>query len=83
MARARCPFCPDEVAALRAANVRLRTVIEAKYTEIAAPRTSLSGAAGMRCGLRWKRYLCMSASVPPLSAAIVIHFLTQSLASRS
>jgi transposase len=34
------PVAPDEVAALRAANARLRQVIEAKDTEIAALRTS-------------------------------------------
>jgi transposase len=34
------PAVPDEVAALRAANARLRAVIEAKDTEIAALRTS-------------------------------------------
>ena len=34
------PPVPDEVAALRAANARLRLVVEAKDTEITALRTS-------------------------------------------
>ena len=38
------PSAPDEVARLRAANARLRQVVEAKDTEIAVLRTS--GAAG-------------------------------------
>jgi hypothetical protein len=34
------PPVPDEVAALRAANARLRQVVEAKDTEIASLRVS-------------------------------------------
>jgi hypothetical protein len=37
------PAGPDELAALRVANARLRQVIEAKDTEIAALRTSHQG----------------------------------------
>lgn len=46
MAPARCPFCPDDLVAFCAANVRLRTLIEAKDTEMAALQMSYSGATG-------------------------------------
>ena len=42
------PSAPDEAAVLRAANARLRQVVEAKDTEIAALRAAMDEAAARR-----------------------------------